>query len=63
MPLKAGGCLFFHSKLLHATAPNHSPHARRSMIVSAMSARSRYTGGGEKPQFMLLRGREYAGAV
>jgi phytanoyl-CoA hydroxylase len=63
VPLKAGGCLFFHSLLLHATAPNSSPHARRSMIISAMSARSRYTGPGEKPRFMLLRGREYAEAV
>jgi phytanoyl-CoA hydroxylase len=63
VPLKAGGCLFFHSLLLHATAPNHSPHPRRSMIVSAMSARSRYTGGGSKPSFPLLRGREYTGAV
>jgi phytanoyl-CoA hydroxylase len=63
VPLKAGGCLFFHSKLLHATAPNLSPHPRRSIIVSAMSARSRYTGKGEKRHFPLLRGREYAGAV
>jgi ectoine hydroxylase-related dioxygenase (phytanoyl-CoA dioxygenase family) len=63
VPLKAGGCLFFHSLLLHATAPNHSPHPRRSMIVSAMSARSRYTGSGTKPDFPLLRGREHAGAV
>lgn len=62
VPLKAGGCLFFHSMLLHATAPNHSPYPRRSMIVSAMSARSRYTGKGE-PHFTLLRGREHAGAV
>jgi phytanoyl-CoA hydroxylase len=63
VPLKAGGCLFFHSKLLHATAPNDSPYPRRSMIVSAMSARSRYTGKGEAPHFTLLRGREHAGAV
>ena len=63
VPLNAGGCLFFHSLLLHATAPNHSPHARRSMIISAMSARSHYTGREPKPHFPLLRGREYAGAV
>jgi ectoine hydroxylase-related dioxygenase (phytanoyl-CoA dioxygenase family) len=63
VPLKAGGCLFFHSLLLHATAPNHSPYPRRSMIISAMSARSRYTGRDPKPSFPLLRGREYAGAV
>jgi phytanoyl-CoA hydroxylase len=63
VPLQAGGCLFFHSLLLHATAPNQSPHPRRSMIISAMSARSRYTGPEPKPHFPLLRGREYAGAV
>jgi phytanoyl-CoA hydroxylase len=63
VPLKTGGCLFFHSLLLHATAPNHSPHPRRSMIISAMSARSRYTGPEPGPHFPLLRGREYAGAV
>jgi phytanoyl-CoA hydroxylase len=63
VPLDAGGCLFFHSRLLHATAPNHSPHARRSMIISAMSARSHYTGSGPTPHFPLLRGREFAGAV
>lgn len=63
VPLNAGGCLFFHSLLLHATAPNHSQYPRRSLIISAMSARSRYTGGGPKPEFPLLRGHEYAGAV
>jgi len=63
VPLNAGGCLFFHSLLLHATAPNHSPYPRRSMIISAMSARSRYTGPDPRPHFPLLRGREYAGAV
>jgi len=63
VPLQSGGCLFFHSLLLHATAPNHSPHPRRSMIISAMSARSRYTGPEPKPHFPLLRGRDYAGAV
>lgn len=54
VPLKSGGCLFFHSLLLHATAPNHSPHPRRSMIISAMSARSRYTGPEPTPHFPFL---------
>jgi phytanoyl-CoA hydroxylase len=63
VPLNSGGCLFFHSLLLHATSPNPSPHPRRSMIISAMSARSRYTGGDPRPSFPLLHGREYAGAV
>jgi hypothetical protein len=33
------------------------------MIVSAMSARSRYTGKGKPPHFTLLRGRDHAGAA
>jgi hypothetical protein len=33
------------------------------MIISAMSARSRYTGEDPKPHFPLLRGREHDGAV
>jgi ectoine hydroxylase-related dioxygenase (phytanoyl-CoA dioxygenase family) len=64
VPLAAGGCLLFHSLLLHATSPNSSPRPRRAMINSYMSARARFTGPAErKPPFLLLRGREYAGAV
>ena len=64
VPLKAGGCLFFHSLLLHATAPNNSPRPRRGMIASCMSARARYTGPeGTKPNYPLLAGREYPGCV
>jgi phytanoyl-CoA hydroxylase len=64
VPLAAGGCLLFHSLLLHATSPNHSPQPRRAMINSYMSARARFTGPAErKPHYLLLRGREYAGAV
>lgn len=63
VPLKAGGCLLFHSLLLHATAPNTSDQPRRAMIVSYMSARSRHTGSDSQPPYLLLRGREHAGAV
>jgi phytanoyl-CoA hydroxylase len=64
VPLAAGGCLLFHSLLLHATSPNNSPQPRRAMINSYMSARARFTGPAErKPHYLLLRGREYAGAV
>jgi ectoine hydroxylase-related dioxygenase (phytanoyl-CoA dioxygenase family) len=64
VPLGPGGCLIFHSMLLHATAPNASPRPRRSMILSCMSARSRWTGDpARKPAFPLLAGREYPGCV
>jgi len=64
VPLRRGGCIAFHSLLLHATSPNLSPHPRRAMIVSYMSAKSRYTGAAEqKPRFLQISGREYPGAV
>ncbi len=64
IPLEPGGCLIFHSLLLHATAPNTSPYPRRAMIVTYMSARSLFTGPSErKPHFPLIRGREYEGCV
>jgi phytanoyl-CoA hydroxylase len=64
VPLEAGGVLLFHSLLLHATSPNHSDQARRAMICSYMSARSRYTRDpATKPDFPLLQGRSDEGAV
>jgi len=64
VPLKPGGCLIFHSLLLHATAPNESSLPRRSMILSCMSARSRWAGDPDRrPFFPLLAGREHAGCV
>jgi phytanoyl-CoA hydroxylase len=64
VPLSAGGALFFHSMLLHATAPNASPRPRRAMILSLMSARSRWVGErSAKPEFPLLSGREFPGCV
>jgi phytanoyl-CoA hydroxylase len=64
VPLEAGGVLLFHSLLLHATSPNRSHRARRAMICSYMSARSRYTGKpGTQPPFLQIQGRAYEGAV
>lgn len=64
LEMQAGDALFFHSLLLHATSPNISDRPRRAMIISYMSAQSRYTQDpGSKPDFLLVRGREYAGAV
>ena len=63
-PMEAGGVLLFHSMLLHATSPNRSSHARRAMIFSYMSARSRFTGDPtRKPDYLLLQGSEHPDAV
>jgi phytanoyl-CoA hydroxylase len=62
VPLEAGGCLVFHSLLLHATSPNHSDSPRRAMITSYMSATSRFTGSGQ-PKFMTIHGRSHEGCV
>ncbi len=42
--LKAGSCLFHHSKTLHATSPNQSPNRRRGMVSIYLNAASRYVG-------------------
>ena len=64
VPLAPGGALFFHSLLLHATSPNTSDRPRRAMVLSYMSARSRYTRDpATKPAYLLLQGREYPGCV
>jgi ectoine hydroxylase-related dioxygenase (phytanoyl-CoA dioxygenase family) len=64
VPLEAGGALLFHSRLLHATSPNRSNQPRRAMIFSYMSSRSRYTGPpSSRPDYLLVRGREYPGGV
>jgi hypothetical protein len=62
VPLRAGGCLVFHSLLLHATSPNESDRSRRAMITSYMSAKSRFLGE-PKPDFMQISGQSYEGCV
>jgi len=63
VPMRAGSGLFFHSLLPHYTAPNRSPHWRRAMVLSYMSARSRYTGSGDSPAYFPICGRSYPGCV
>ena len=62
-PVKAGGGLFFHSLLLHYTAPNRSDHWRRAIALSYMSSRSTYTGEGEGPVYFNIQGRTFDGCV
>lgn len=63
VPMQAGSGLFFHSLLPHYTAPNRSPHGRRAIVLSYMSAHSRYTGEGAGPVFFPVRGRGFPGCV
>jgi ectoine hydroxylase-related dioxygenase (phytanoyl-CoA dioxygenase family) len=62
-PVKAGGGVFFHSLALHYTAPNLSDKWRRAIALSYMSAKSRYTGKGEGPQYFHIKGETYPGCV
>jgi phytanoyl-CoA hydroxylase len=62
-PVRAGGGLFFHSLLLHYTAPNRSDRWRRAIALSYMSAQSNYTGEGESPTYFHIQGNTYPGRV
>ncbi len=62
-PVAAGGGLFFHSLLPHATAPNQSEHWRRAIALSYMSARSRHTKEGDEPTYFPVSGRSFPGCV
>jgi len=62
--MKAGSVSFHHSLLMHASGPNRSASFRRGYAFHYMSAKSRWTGdAAKKPEYLLLRGREYAGCV
>jgi phytanoyl-CoA hydroxylase len=62
--LKAGDCSFHHSLLLHRSGPNQTDARRRGLATHYMSAHSLWTGAPEdKPDYPLLRGREYPDCV
>jgi hypothetical protein len=62
--MKAGSVSFHHSLLMHASGPNRSASFRRGYAFHYMSAQSRWTGDpAKKPEYLLLRGREYPGCV
>jgi len=62
VPVPAGGCEFHHSLTLHATSENKTPHRRRAIAMTYMSAQSKDTRTPTK-RYPLLRGREYPDAV
>ncbi len=62
--MEAGSVSFHHSLLMHSSMPNLSASFRRGYAFHYMSAQSRWTGDpATKPEYELLRGREYPGAV
>ena len=62
--LTAGSCSFHHSLLMHRSGPNKTSLRRRGLASHYMSAQSRWTGEpDERPDYPLLRGREYPGCV
>lgn len=62
--LTAGSCSFHHSMLLHRSGPNQTSNSRRGLAVHYMSSRSRWTHPTDtKPNYVLLRGREYEDCV
>ena len=62
--MRAGSVSFHHSLLMHSSGPNTSASFRRGYAFHYMSAKSRWTGDpAAKPEYLLLRGREYPGCV
>ncbi|WP_298866410.1 phytanoyl-CoA dioxygenase family protein [uncultured Gimesia sp.] len=62
--LKAGSCSFHHSMLLHRSGPNQTQNSRRGLAIHYMSSRSRWTHQTQlKPNYLLLRGKEYDDCV
>ncbi len=58
--MSVGSCSFHHSLLLHRSGPNNTPDYRRGLATHYMSAQCRWTAAPEdKPNYPLLRGREY----
>lgn len=63
VPMRAGSGLFFHSLIPHYTAPNRSKAWRRAIALSYMSSSSRYTGKGESPQYLHIKGETFPDCV
>jgi phytanoyl-CoA hydroxylase len=62
-PMKPGSGLFFHSLLVHGTAPNTSASPRRAITMSYMASEYRYTGKDPKPEYLPISGSDVPGGV
>lgn len=63
VPMEAGEGLFFHALLPHYTDPNETDRWRRAIVLSYMSARSRYTEDGDRPDYLRIAGESFPGSV
>jgi phytanoyl-CoA hydroxylase len=63
IPMAPGSGLFFHSLLLHGTAPNRSAMPRRAITMSYMATEYRYTGTPPKPDYLRISGHDVPGGV
>ena len=63
VPMEAGDGLFFHSLLLHGTAPNLTANSRRAITMSYMAAEFQYTGDAPKPDYLRISGEDTPGGV
>lgn len=63
VPMEPGSSLFFHSRLLHGSEANLSPHSRRAFIASFAASKSQLTpeAGQARSRFFLLCGKGYPG--
>lgn len=63
IPMTPGSGLFFHSLLIHGTAPNTSPQPRRAITMSYMATEYHYTGQPPKPEYLRISGVEVSNGV
>jgi phytanoyl-CoA hydroxylase len=65
VPMEPGSSLFFHSRLLHGSEANLSPHPRRAFITSFMSAHSQQTrfDNGIRTRYFQVCGKSYPESV
>ncbi len=63
VPLRAGGCSFHHSLVMHRTDANRSSDQRIGLTVAYMSAESKYIGPEPQPEYQLVAGQSFAGCV
>jgi ectoine hydroxylase-related dioxygenase (phytanoyl-CoA dioxygenase family) len=63
VPMDGGDGLFFHSLLLHGTAPNLSAQSRRAITMSYMATEFHYTGEPPQPEYLRISGQDVPGGV
>ncbi|HVX43398.1 MAG TPA: phytanoyl-CoA dioxygenase family protein [Mycobacteriales bacterium] len=54
VPMRRGTGLFFHSLLIHQTAPNTSGNPRRAITMSYLAGQHRYVGSPPEPEYPAI---------